>query len=144
MNEQGTLTAAAPDRPDGLMKTQEAQVARLERLCGQMAQIVVTMEARLSTLENTLKTRVTITYAQSLSLGKAVQERAALLCRQNRLPEREAAKPIRAAIWRALYLEYGIRNRADLPAMHYRQALGFADGWSSFALVMRLRDRART
>ena len=70
-----------------------------------------------------------------------MQSRAAELCTVHGLPEHEAGKTLRAAIWRELNREYGIRNRADLPAMYYEQALGYVGGWTSFATMRRIREK---
>lgn len=141
MQEEKALATIAPERLDGLAKAQEAQVSRLTQLCGQMAQLVFTLEARLATLEGSLKTRVTVTYAQSRALATAAQARATALCEAHDLPEALAGKTIRAALWREFCKEYGIRNRADLPALYYEQALAYVDTWNSFATLRRVRER---
>lgn len=141
MSDENGLSIIAPERLEGIAAAQEKQVERFSQLLGRMTNLMMAMESRLSSLENTLKTRVTITYAQSLALSAAVQARTTELCEANGLPEHEAGKTIRAAIWRELCREYGIKNRADLPALYYDQALTYVSGWTSFAAIRRIRDR---
>ncbi len=139
--EDKALIITDPAALNELAKTQQTQVAQLTKLCEMMAQLVYTMDARVSSMEKAMKTRVTVSYTQSKALLQAAQERSAALCSMHHLPEKEAGKALRAAIWRDFCREYGIRNRVDLPELYYEQALTYINGWTSFAAIRRIRDR---
>ncbi len=139
--EDKTVVYVAPEVLSELSQPQQAQVANLTRLCGQMAQLVGLLDARLAKLEGTLKARVTITYAQSAALLRASQGQTAALCAKYGLPAERAGKALRAALWRDFRREYSVQNRADLPATLYEQATEFVSGWTSYAAIRRIRER---
>lgn len=139
-NEQITAITV-PEKLDGITKAQEAQVSRLGKLCGELARLACTMDARLSALESVLGTSLTITYAQSLALDKVIRARALELCRGHNLPVQPGAKLLRAAMRRELCSQYGIRNRADLPAVLYNGAMHDMGTWTSYEAVKRIRGK---
>lgn len=140
MENQG-LTVASPDTMLQAAQAQQLNVERMTKLVGEMAKIVFTLEARLESLEGTMKNRVTVTYAQANALAEAVQERVKAICFDNSLPYGDAGKAFRAVLWREFYAEYGVKNRHDLPAMYFDNALSFIGGWSSYAALRRVRER---
>lgn len=139
--ENNSLSVITDQTMLQVAEKEQQNVAQMTRLVGEMAKLVFSLEARFSQLEGTMKARVTVTYAQANTLAEAVQARAKAICFDNGLPYEVAGKAFRAAIWREFCAEYGVKNRHDLPAMYFDNALSFVGGWTSYAVLRRIRDK---
>jgi hypothetical protein len=137
-----TNALTKPETAQALTGEKQAQATQLAALCGQMELLVGIMSARLKALETVMKSRVTITYAQSRCLMRAATRQADAICGRYGLPVQQGGKALRAALWRDFNREYGIYNRADLPAAYYEQATAFIGEWTSYAAIRRIRERA--
>lgn len=132
---------AAPFSHEVAVLQQTAE--QMASMIGKLAETVILLEGRTRAMEELMQQRVTITSGQAQQIVVAVRNRAMQICDKNALPYDVVGRNFRAAIWSAVKAEYAVASRHDLPAQYYRNALAFIEGWTSFALICRMRERVR-
>lgn len=123
------------------MALSAAQMQQLGLYIGQLGQLVATMQARIDALERENGRKVTISHAQTLSLGRRISLRAMELCEKYRLDGKADYAAFRAAIKKALLAQYAIRDLHDLPLSSLDAAGRAIDNFSSIALVRERREK---
>ena len=129
--------------------TQLAQnVAKLERENEELRQAIVSigqlmvgMDAKLKGLEALLSQKVTVNAKQARAISAAVASTARRLCEKYGFDYTQDGDTFRRAIWRDVKKQYGVADVHDLPAAYFDLALQLVNGWSSFSLVRKLRDK---
>ena len=122
---------------------QTKNAVEMQRMLHQMAQIVVSFDQRIKTLEALLAQRVTVSSVQAKGLNQAIQEQARALCEKHGFSYQTDGAAFRRAILRDLKAQYGVADLHDIPAAYFDLAMQFVQRWSSFALVKKLRDKKR-
>lgn len=139
-----SINEKTPDVTDLVQQASALQTLTGEQMTSvvnRLAELVIVMDSRMSTLESILKQRITVSSAEAKGIAEAVKTRAVQLCEKSGLPYAQVGRFVRDAIWRAFRNEYMIASHYDLPAAYYDLAIQFISGWSSFALIRRLRER---
>lgn len=113
----------------------------MKRLLSQMAQIVITFDQRVKSLETLLAQRVTVSAVQAKALSVAVQAQARALCDKHGFSYKDDGAAFRRAILRDLKTQYGVTDIHDIPAAYFDLSMQFVQRWSSFALVKKLREK---
>lgn len=131
--------ALAPDRRALDLQAQNA--ADMQRMLSQMAQIVVSFDQRIKSLESLLAQRVTVSSVQAKSLCAAIQTQARALCDKHGFSYKDDGAAFRRAILRDLKAQYGVADLHDIPAAYFDLAMQFVRRWSSFALVKKIREK---
>ena len=111
----------------------------LQQLGGYMS----AMEQRIKKLEKLTEQRVTIRGKQAKALQKRVQARSAALCDKHGFLYAEHGEAFRRAIWRDLKTQYAIDDIHDLPAAYFDLAAALVDGWTSYSIVRKIRERMK-
>lgn len=122
----------------GLM---QINVDQMSTIVAELANVALMLDKRLHTMEAMMEKRISVSSTQARRIANAVRERARTLCEQNSLPYPTGGKMIRESIWRALRAEYQIQSHYDLPEAYYSHALAFVEGWTSFAVIRRVRRK---
>ena len=99
------------------------------------------MEQRIKKLEKLTEQRVTISSKQAKALQKRVQARSMALCEKHGFSYSDGGETFRRAIWRGLKAQYAVDDVHDLPAAYFDLAAQYIDGWSSYSIVRKLRER---
>lgn len=120
-----------------LMVRQEQALGRLEQQNAQMAALIIQMDARIKALE---KVRVTITHRQAQALTVRIRARAQTICVKYALAKTDETT-FRSAIKKAVLKQYGVDDLHDMPLAYYELAGQLVDGWSSYQLVQKVRDK---
>lgn len=115
--------------------------ADMRTLVVQMGQIAASLNERVRTLETIMMQRITITGAQAKMIQSAVRDRARAICGKYALDYARHGEAVRRAIWRDLKVQYRIADIHDLPAAYYDLSMKKIQGWTSFELVRKLRDK---
>lgn len=63
------------------------------------------------------------------------------ICDKGGLSYAAVGRNAREAIWRAFRSEYSVSSYHVLPAIYHDNAIAFIQGWTSFALIKRLREK---
>lgn len=120
---------------------QQQSNEQMASMIGKMAELVFVMDGWIKAMESLLQQRVTVTSAQAGQIAAAVRDRASQICSKNALPYDKCGRIFRDAIWRAFKSQYTVASHYDLPAVYADHALSFIEGWTSFALIRRARER---
>lgn len=131
MSEHALITT---DQLQGLLVQQYQQQ---ETLLVRLAAIIEQQEKRIAALE---KSKITINSKQAKAMSKRIGERAQAISDKYSLSKKSCGS-IRTAIRRELMRQYGITDLHDLPVGYYELAGQLVDGWSSYSLVRKLRDK---
>lgn len=99
------------------------------------------MEQRIKKLEKLNEQRVTISGKQAKALQKRVQARSTALCGKHGFSYSDDGETFRRAIWRDLKTQYAVDDIHDLPAVYFDLAAAFVDGWTSYSIVRKIRER---
>lgn len=124
---------------DLVTRQQAEQIVQLTQLVQRFSSVLLAMDQRMAKLEKLLDRKVTIEAKQYKSLQKAIKERASELCEKYKLDPKEAGKVIRKSITKELMTRYGVQDLHDLPDNYYDICLQEIAGYSSYALVCKLR-----
>ena len=114
---------------------------QMAAMIGQLAEMVIILEGRTQAMEVLMQQRATITSGQAKQITVAVRNRAMRICEKNGLPYEATGGSFRNAIWRDFKTEYAVHSHYDLPAMYLDNALAFIEGWTSFTLICKARER---
>lgn len=128
-----------PDRR--ALELQAQNAADMQRMLAQMAQIVVSFDQRIKSLESLLAQRVTVSSVQAKALCAAIQAQARALCDKHGFSYKDDGAAFRRAILRDLKAQYGVADLHDIPAAYFDLAMQFVHRWSSFALVKKIREK---
>lgn len=121
------------------VRTMAANNQQLSAVAQQMGKLILSFDARFAALEKIVAQRMTVTSVQAKTITNAVQAQAKALCAKNGLCYQKHGEAFRRAIWRDFKAQYSITDVHDLPASYFDIALDFVKGWTSFAIVRRLR-----
>lgn len=120
-------------------RQQAEQIVQLTTLVQRFSSVLLAMDQRMAKLERLLDRKVTIEAKQYKAIQKAVKERAKELCDKYKLDQKEAGKVIRKAITSEVLTRYGIQDLHDLPDNYFDIVLQEIAGFTSYALVCKLR-----
>lgn len=124
---------------DLVTRQQAEQIVQLTALVQRFSSVLIAMDQRMAKLERLLDRKVTIEAKQYKAIQKAIKERAKELCDKYKLDPKEAGKVIRKAITTDIMARYGVTDLHDLPDNYYDIILQEIAGFTSFALVCKLR-----
>ena len=122
-----------------ITRQQAEQITQLTTLIKQFSAAVMAMDRRMEKLERMLDRKVTIEAKQYKAIQKAIKERGRELCDKYRLDQKEAGKAIRKAIASDIQTRYGVTDLHDLPDNYYDIVLQEIAGYTSYALICKLR-----
>lgn len=131
MSEHALITT---DQLQGLLMQQYQQQ---ETLLVRMAAMIEQQEKRIAALERRC---ITINSKQAKALSKRIGVRAQAVSDKYSLSKKSCGS-IRTAIRREVLRQYGIADLHDLPVGYYELAGQLVDGWSSYTMVRKLRDK---
>ena len=120
-------------------RQQAEQIVQLTTLVKQFSAVLMAMDQRMAKLEKLLDRKVTIEAKQYKAIQKAVKERSRELCEKYKLDPKEAGKVFRKTITAEVMNRYGVQDLHDLPDIYYDIVLQEIAGFTSFALVCKLR-----
>lgn len=120
-----------------LMVRQEQLITRQEQMITQMGAMMMQMDARIKALE---RARVTISHRQAQALTVRIRTRARYICGKYELPQKDETT-FRTAIKKAVLKQYGVEDLHDLPLAYMELAGGMIDEWSSYKLVVKVREK---
>lgn len=124
-----------------ITRQQADQITQLTALVRQFSTVVMAMDRRMEKLERLLDRKVTIEVKQYKAIQKAIKERGKELCEKYRLDLKEAGKTIRKAITVDLQTRYGVTDLHDLPDNYFDIVLQEIAGFTSYALICKLRGK---
>lgn len=122
-------------------RQQEANNQQMALFIQQLGGYMAAMEQRIKKLEKLTEQRITVSGKQAKSLQKRVQARSMALCQKHGFLYADNGEAFRRAIWRGLKAQYGIDDIHDLPAVYFDLVAAFIDGWTSYQLIKKLRER---
>lgn len=124
-----------------LTRQQETNLQQLGLFLQQFGGYMAAMEQRIKKLEKLTEQRVTISSKQAKALQKRVQARSMALCEKHGFSYSDGGEAFRRAIWRGLKAQYAVDDVHDLPAVYFDLAAQYIDGWTSYSIVRKLRER---
>lgn len=124
-----------------LREQQEKQIATMGRYLTQMAGMMAEMDRRLKALEKLSGQRVSIDHRHAKALTARIRARAEALCEKYGLDYKKNGAALRRAILRAVLTQYAVEDLHDLPVVWSDSAAQLIDGWSSFTLIRKLREK---
>lgn len=122
-------------------RQQEANNQQMALFIQQLGGYMAAMEQRIKKLEKLTEQRITVSGKQAKALQKRVQARSMALCQKHGFLYADNGEAFRRAIWRGLKAQYGIDDIHDLPAVYFDLVAAFIDGWTSYQLIKKLRER---
>jgi hypothetical protein len=139
-DEKGMIPAQVPEQ-SALAALQQQNAAAMQVMLAEFARMLAALDEQNRRLQKIIESRVTITTAQARMLSRAIGERAAVLCDENRLPYAACGRRLREAISRELKAGFTVAAVGDIPAVSLAAAVSFVRAWSSFKLVRELRRK---
>ena len=126
-----------------LTRQQETNLQQMGLFLQQFGGYMAMMEQRIKKLEKLTEQRVTVSGKQAKALQKRVQARSATLCNKHGFLYADDGEAFRRAIWRDLKTQYAIDDIHDLPAAYFDLAAALVDGWTSYSIVRKIRERMK-
>lgn len=127
-----------------LTRQQETNLQQLGLFLQQFGGYMAAMEQRIKKLEKLTEQKVTISSKQAKALQKRVQARSSALCEKHGFSYVNDGETFRRAIWRDLKAQYAVEDVHDLPAVYFDIAAQFVDGWTSYSIVRKVRERVKS
>ena len=123
-----------------------APLARAEQQLAQMAEAMQAVAAMLratheemAALRQQVRLLEKVTPAQASALNGGIRARAAALCAEYRLPDRE--KAVAALIRRAIKTQFGASTVRELPRCDYEAARMQVEMWDDYKAIRAMKGR---